>query len=370
MRIKTYFEEDNTFHRLHTYFKGSPYDNTGRYILYVKFKGAPDGQVCLLDKTTEMEEVIGQCSCVDYHNAAWQYFCDSTRKVIYHQDTHTVGIYDIESKITSTIKLNGIMSNYSGVLDQHFIEIDDDFPLKEQYGMGIYLHAIDGKSKKTITNIEKLLSLHPQGGNIRNSNVLLRLGAEISPDQKKLILFLVSRNGTLVRDYFLCDIDGDNIEFVGRLGCHIMWCPNSKDIISSIAPWMTDLGSLSNYKLDESKHASGLLAMYNIDTKILRVLSEHPIGGGSHQSSSPDGKRIVIDTCNKPDQSIYLFNMDSNEMSEIYRFDKVPLRDDPVLSRSSLRNHAHPAFSRDGKFILINRCTNGVTKICEIELEQ
>jgi hypothetical protein len=373
MRIKTYFENDSVYHRLHTYSKGSPYDSSGNHILYVKFRymGEP-AQLCLLDRNTESEQVIGESTFVDYHHGTSQYFCDSGRKIMYQKSRDTVAFYDIATQATTTVHIQGKLCNYSGYLDRHFIERDnengDEFPVDKQSAMGLYLNLIDGKSRTLLADVETLLSHHPRGGDIRNSGILLRLGGDIRPDQKKVLLYLVGRNNTLVRDYFLCDFNGDNIEFLGRLGCHIMWCPDSRHIVSCVSPWSTDLGSLAGYDLDESKDLNGLLAIYDTVEKTHQILSDHPISGGSHQCPSPDGRRIAVDTCNKPEQSIYLFDMDTENMTEIHRFAKVPLRPDSHVPNSELRNHPHPAFSRDGSRVLINQCTDGVTRLCEIEL--
>ncbi len=129
-------------------------------------------------------------------------------------------------------------------------------------------------------------------------------------------------------------------------------------------PLGTDFGALSNYALDEG----GLSAGYDTTSHSLKVLSDQPISGGSHQSPSPDGKFIVLDTCDKRNQTIYLFSMLIQAMPPLIPFTKYPVIDRTEVPDVEIKSHTHPVFSRGGKYILFNRCEDGILRLCELEI--
>lgn len=363
MNCKVFFETEAQYHRIHTYFKGSPYSADGKSVLYAKIKDINStAQICLLNRQDGSERIIGECTGFDYHSGGTQYFCDGGQKIIYRKSSDTACLYDLKTEASFVYK--GAICNYSGRLDQNFIEIDDDFDLSTQAKMGIYMRSIDGKEKILLADIETLLKEHPLGYHIRASQMLLRLGGEISPDQKKVLLFLVSRNGTLVRDYFIYDLESKDIEFIGRLGCHVMWYPDSIRIGAFVKPWATDLGGLSAYEIKHNNQ--GLLCMYDTAKKRLEVLSDYVIDDGCHVSPSPVGDKVVLDSYDGRKLQILCYDMISGKMEELFRAKQVQVMENGV--EVNYKFNPHPVFSPDGKRVIFNSCTDGLIKLCELEM--
>ena len=365
---------DDGFNRVHTYFKGSPYHPDGDRVLYTRFTAlGSTAEVCLISRSTGEETVLGETQFYTYHNGGKAYFCDGGRKVIYRSREDEVAVCDIESR--KTLRFPGNLCPYSGVLAHHFIQKDEDFPLETQNKMGIYLRTIDGAQTRLLADVDRLLDNSPYGGNIRRSEILLRLGGEISPDQKKVILFLVSRNGTLVRDYYTCDLDGSNLEFHGPLGTHIMWHANSRDILSYAKPWHTVIGSMRKH-VGSDFRKNGFLASYNTETHEAAVLSEHPIIGSCHVSPSPDGKKVTLDDFNQRSMKILVFEYDSRRMNTVAEMEFAQTSDErgsAVLSDKpgdkELKQfdiNPHPVFSLDSKTIVFNTRTGPTIRLCEI----
>lgn len=73
---------DGSYHRIHTYFKGPPYHPDGWRVLYTRFKSLRDtAAVCLMDRETGEETVLGESDSCTYHNGASAWFCDGGDKV-------------------------------------------------------------------------------------------------------------------------------------------------------------------------------------------------------------------------------------------------------------------------------------------------
>ena len=360
----------DSLHRVHTYFKGSPYHPDGRRVLCSRFESIEgEGEVCLLDRETGEEEVLGGSNCLTYHNGASPYFCDGGRKVIWRETHDTVAVLDLHTGEKTA--LDGNICLYSGVLDKHFIQMDEGWPLEEQNRMGIWLRSIDGKEKTLLADVDKMLENSPRGGAVRSGRILLRLGGEISPDQKTVILFLVANAGTLVRDYYTCDFRGEGMEFHGNLGTHIMWHPDSRRIYSYARPWSTPLGDLrEHFGPDGWRLGKGLLARYDTATREMEVVSDYPIPGGCHVSPSPDGTRAVLDCLPKNIVKILLWDETRGEMRELCELPRAlprePMKEGRMAKHYDM--NPHPAFSLDGGRILFNSCTDGTVRLYEMEV--
>ena len=363
MDCKVFFETERACHRIHTYYKGSPYSTDDTSILYTKIKDINSpAQICLMNRQDGTERIIGDCTGFDYHRGGVPYFCDGGQKVIYRKSADSICLHDLKTGVSVFYK--GSVCNYSGCLDQNFIEIDEDFDLSSQGRMGVYLRSIDGKKTTLLADIETLLKIHPLGYHVRVSQMLLRVGGEISPDQKKVLLFLVSRNGTLVRDYFVFDLESKEIEFIGRLGCHIMWYPDSIRIGAFVKPWATDLGGLSAYEI--KRNNQGLLCMYDTIEKRLTVLSDYVIDDGCHVSPSPLGDKVVLDSYDGKKLQILCYDMFSGKMEELFRARQVQVMENGI--GVSHKFNPHPVFSPDGKRVIFNSCTDGLIKLCELAM--
>lgn len=364
---------DDGFHRVHTYFKGSPYHPDGRRILYTRFGSLREtGAVCTMDRLSGEESVLGASRFFTYHHGAAAWFCDGGRRVIYQRNEQTVVCHDL--KTGKEKRFRGTICLYSGNLREQFIETDADYPAEQQGQMGIYLRKIDGTGKRCLATVDDLLAANPQGASIGGSRVLLRLGGEISPDQKSVILFLVTQQGTLVRDYYTCDMDGSSLTFHGRLGTHIMWHPNCRDVLAFVSP--RGCSYFPHLRGRDTNWGHGLLGSYDTTTRRMTLLSRYRIPGGCHVSPSPDGTRAALDSLQPEELGILLYDYGSGRMRRLCR-QKRDLRVEPVDdARLQGYTHgykhydvnAHPAFSHDSRMILFNACTDGRVRLCEIEL--
>jgi hypothetical protein len=382
---------DDAFERVHTYFKGSPYHPDGHRLLYTRFADLRDpADICILDTATGEEAVVGRADSVTYHQGATAYFCDGGRRVIYQRSYDwenddkrhsTVACVDVESGESS--EFAGEVGIYYGNIDDRFLEVDADRPAEEQGGMGIYTRKIDGSDRRCLATVDDLLACNPAGSSIRQSRTLLRLGGEISPDGSAVMLYLVTRFGVLVRDYYVCDPDGSNLTFHGRIGLHLMWLPNSREVVGFVNPYHSSyFGQLRG---SSSSWGYGLLGCYDTKTRVLRVLSDERMTGGPHLSPSPDGRMVVIDENDADRATILLYDFASGELREAHSQPRVlaPIEGEREAGRARgsaaesarelkhgkrYRVHAHPVFSRDSSRIVFNSCTDGRVRLKEIAL--
>lgn len=364
---------DDGFHRVHTYFKGSPYHPDGRRVLYTRFRSLRDtAAVCLMDRRTGEETVLGESRAFTYHSGASPWFCDGGDRVIFQSGERTVVCHDLHSGRQK--RFRGSICLYSGNLADRFIEIDADYPIERQGDMGIYIRNVDGTGKQCLATVDELLALNPQGASIRGSRVLLRLGGEISPDQQTVILFLVTQQGTLVRDYYLCEPDGSNLSFHGRLGTHIIWHPDCRNVLAFVSP--NGCSYFGHLRGRDTNWRHGLLGSYDTHARRMTILSRYRIPGGCHPSPSPDGTRVVLDSL-QPDQvGILLYDYETRRMRRLLTqgrdLNVEPVDEDRLRGYTHGYKHydvnAHPAFSPDSRHILFNACTDGRVRLCEIEL--
>lgn len=398
MKVKTLTPSDR-YHRVHSYFKGSPYHPDGRKLLYTRISTRKEaGQVCILDLDSGEEREIGTASTVAYHHGAMAYFADCGNKVIYQQDhdmeaneTNRNRVACVDLQTAERAEFSGEIGPYMGNIGQRFLEVDADRSAEEQGEMGIYTRRIDGSDRRLLATVSDLLAQHPHGASIRQSRVLLRLGGEIAPDGSKANLYLVTRFGTLVRDYYICNPDGSELTYHGRIGLHLMWHPNSRDIVGFISPRHSSYyGQLRGFTSD---WGYGYLGCYDTKTRVMRVLSDYRLQGGPHFAPSPDGTKIAIDENTKEAATVLVYDFRDGRMQQLVSEPrnltavKAEIGDCHDTSVSALagehqrlrsqveikqghgfRVHAHAAFSHDSKRIAYNSPAGERVAIREIEL--
>jgi len=372
---------EDDFHRIHTYYKGSPCHPDGKRLLVVRFRKLGYGEVCLVDMESGSEEVIGESEEGFNFHTGPGYFCDGGNKVLYTVNRNKMALYDIQSR--KTFRFDGSMDHYSGRLRDRFIEVDRDYPKEEQHRMGIYIRNIDGSGKRLLANVGDLLSANPLCGELIKSGLLFRLGAEICPDQKKARLSLITRGGFgLVKDFYTCPLDGEaRLCFHGRLGNHPSWHHNNRDILAFVKPWSTLLGNLHEY-IEGEDFRFGLLARYNTETREMKVVCDYKIRGACHVSCSPTTPHAVLDcfkeTAENMHVEILLFNEPSERMEKIHEEDWIPpeseTRQRLIREKSSKEKlygvNPHPTFSPNGGKIVFNSCVGGVARLRGIDLSK
>ncbi|MHC4874393.1 MAG: hypothetical protein ACYTFY_21275 [Planctomycetota bacterium] len=304
--------------------------------------------------------VLAEADVRDYHSGANAYFCDGGNKVLNSGET---------------AHFPGNPNHYTGHLDQYFMETDKGFPLAEQGRMGIYRRRIDGSDKQLMVTVDDLLNAHPLGGAMRRAGLLYRLGAEISPNQEKVRLGLLTRSGGFVKDYFTCNLEGDlDLVFHGKLGAHPGWHFNNDQILTFVNPWQTILGEMKEYYAEGQ--SGGMLGCYNIKDRNLKIVSTYKVNGGSHIAPSPDGDHVVMDSYDyeRMTVSILLCSQTRGNTVEVctagYNPPELAYRQqliragDPTEKKYDVS--AHPVFSRDGTKIIFNSCSDGVVRLKEI----
>lgn len=363
------------FHRVHNYYKGSPYHPDGRRVLCFRFLSLESGgHVCVIDRDTGEETELAPAETHSYHTGANAYFCDKGRKAIFRESAGVTAVCDVETR--DIVRFEGTHCNYAGNILDRFIEVDSGYPHEEQGKMGIYVRNIDGAGKRLLANVHQLLDAHPLGKAIRHAEILFRLGGEISPDQRRVRLGLLTRRGGFVKDFFTCNLDGDpELEFHGKLGSHPGWQSNSRDIFALVKPWATNLGELREY-FGKGAKGFGLLGRYNTRTHEMGIASDFRIPGGSHIAPSPAGRLIVMDCLREDRVSVLIYDESAGATREVYSEDwdrpehehrkKLIRAGDPTEKRYDIS--AHPVFSRDGRRIVFNSCADGTIRLKEFEV--
>ncbi len=199
--------------------------------------------------------------------------------------------------------------------------------------------------------------------------LLYRLGRN-QPDQRRVILFLVTRDGSLVRDYYTCDLRG------GRPG--IPRQPGRTHHVASGFPAHFsvcripehDPGRVSRSARARPRGHYGLLAEYDTRARKMRVLSPFPICGGCHVSPAPDGKKVALDEINPDSISILMFDYAAGKMTRLCRQDyRAPL--EKVAGSRPIKQYdinPHPVFDPGSRRIVFNACPDRRVGIyaCEV----
>lgn len=380
---KTSLTPEDGVHRIHTYFTGSPSHPDGQRLLYTRLKNLRDpADICILDRRDGKETTLGLARNVWFHSGGRAWFVSHGQKVMYHshqdwiaQEAESPGneIHTVDLASGSEVVFNGSIVNYSRNIGDWYIEIDANYNIDRQGDMGVYLRRNDGTDKRRLASVENLLAAHPQGKSLRESGVLFRLGGAISPDESRVLLFLVARFGTFIRDYFVCDLNGDNLAFHGRLGGHVSWHPDSRHILGYATP--EGCSWFSHLRGDNQKYG-GYLGCYDIVTRELQLLSDLSIAGNCHVSASPDGLRVVIDSHDEDRLDIWIFDYATGSLEKVFSEPHILYVKSAGTDRLSLPNgrkhyntHAHAVFSPDSRRVIFNSCPKGTVGLAELELE-
>jgi len=216
--------------------------------------------------------------------------------------------------------------------------------------------------------------VNPKGDAMRACRLQFRLGAGFRPDHEKVVLFLVTRASALIRDYYLSNLDGSDLEFLGALGMHIIYHRNCREILSLATSGMTPLGTFSDH-IGTKPHRPlySRLASYDTVTREMRFLSEHRImGGGGHPAPSPDGRFIVVDGYPETGRAnILLYDTKHDAMRDLVTFQRRDRRaglGDPDQFARRGKMNPHPVFSPDGTKVLYNSDETGTTQLYQIHL--
>ena len=370
---------DDQYHRIHSYFSGSPLHPDGRLLLYTRIRrlGEP-AAVCLLDCETGSESVLGEADGCWWHSGAVAYFCDEGRGVIWQRRAER-GIADGDNIVCHHDIATGMqhcfpgaISDYGAVRGPWFIDFDADFPAEDQGRMGVYLCRYDGGERRCVATVDQLLAVHPHGKSIADSRVLLRLGAQMSPDLSQVLCYLVTRSGVVIRDYFTVSVTGGELQFHGRLGTHVSWHADSRNI--NVIAKENGCSYFSHLR-GEPVPAGSLLGRYDTLERRMSILNDHRLVGDCHVASSPTGLHMVCDRRQTDEVDIVLYREEDASLAVIHRqTGQVDLPADPdddsfYGRRRTSRVHAHPTFSTDGRQVLFNSVIDGRARICAIEIK-
>jgi len=271
------------------------------------------------------------------------------------------------------------MIGYSGPVEDDLLDVvnpvyDDAGRLVSEETPGVYLVGLDGSNRRCLATLDDLISANPQGSAMRTCGLRFRLGAEFRPDHMKVVLFLVTQESALIRDYYLCKLDGAELEFLGALGMHIIYHPNCRDILSLAKSGTTRLGQFPDHR-GAKPHSPrySRLAAFDTVTHEQRFLSEHRIpGAGGHPAPSPDGRFIVVDSYPAPDCAlILLYDTRDDVMYEAASFPVCPRQRKFERSADFLRRgkmNPHPVFSPCGRKILYNSDETGTAQVLQLLL--
>lgn len=365
---------------VHTYFKVCPWSPDGEKLLYFSYApGADRGEVRLMNVDGGEPRVLGETPAFTLHSGADQMWADAGRKVVWSAEAGEpeITVHDLASG--GEVRFPGRVIPYCGPLETQLLDIaspdyDERGEITSEDVPGIYLLNLDGTGRRCLATLDDLLDANPKGDAMRTSRLEFRLGAEFRPDHEKVVLFLVTRESVLVRDYYLCNLDGSELEFMGALGMHIIYHPNCREIISLAKSGMTPLGMFPDHVGAKPHRALySRLASYDTVTREMRFLSEHRVtGSGGHPAPSPDGRFIVLDYYPAPGRAgILLYDTKQDTMRELASFEMQDRRaglsaPDEFARRGKM--NPHPVFSPDGSKVLYNSDETGTTQLYQIHL--
>ena len=371
---------DDDRENVHAYFKLPPWSPDGRKLLYFSYApGADTGEVRVANADGSDPRTIGTSAYFTLHAGAMQFWADAGRKVAWNTAEREVNVHDLDTGADTRFAAHTVC--YSGPIEDQLLDIvepvyDDAGQLVGDDTPGIYLVGLDGTGRRCLATLDDLISANPQGYGMRKCGLQFRLGAEFRPDHRKVVLFLVTKESALVRDYYLCDLDGSGLVFLGAIGMHIVYHPNCRDILSLVKSGTTPLGQFADHR-GAKPHSQrySRLAAFDVVTHEQRFLTDYHIpGSGGHPSPSPDGRFVVIDAYPAADRTlVLLYDTRDDVMYEAASFASCARRgqfggDAEFMRRGKM--NPHPVFSPCGRKILYNSDQTGTTQVYQITLPE
>ena len=372
------FDDDRE--NVHAYFKMSPWSPDGERLLYFSYApGAEEGEVRVADADGGDPRVVGTSRRFSLHAGAMQVWADGGRKIAWNSGEREATVYDIATGAETRIEAHLIV--YCGPVADKLLDIveptyDDEGRLVPDSSPRIDLVGLDGSGRRTLATLDDLLDANPKGHGMRTCGLRFRLGAEFRPDHRKIVLFLVTKETALVRDYYLCNPDGSGLEFLGALGMHIVFHPNCRDIISYAKSGTTPLGPFPDHRGSKPhEHRYSRLAAFDTVTHAMRLVSEHRIpGSGGHPAPSPDGRFVALDCNPEVDRAlILLYDTRDDVMYEAASLpvlDRRPAFEGATDYASRGKMNPHPVFSPCGRKIAFNSDHTGTTQVYRITLPE
>lgn len=338
-------------HAIHTYFNVSPESPDGRYVLFYTSTtaDAQTGELRIQERATGKETVLARdLHCEDAHRVACQQWVSHGRRVVFHDLRNGevvvagVDVRTLEERVYAEHRMVSW-----GTQDGDMVPIYGVHFQPDQYRDVELLNVETGEIRTLVTGDEVRKKFPAMIQELYGAKPISTPFGTLSPDGKLILFKLSAANdgyvplpkGRLKWPYsyqsdreglVMFDIEHSRLLFIHRNWGHPAWDPGSARFIN--AP-------------------SVLIDAHTGDTRPIPNLPRFP---GSHLSVSPDGKLFVTDTQLAPfggkkgEWGIAVCDMQGGGYEIIARFQGAE------GAATWRKNHAHPAFSPDGKRIYYN----------------
>jgi hypothetical protein len=338
-------------HSVHTYFGVSPWNRAGTRLLYLGFDDpGAEAHVVVKDLANGRDTTVAKTRKFNFHNAGAQHWALNDTAVVF-----------------STLGEDG--RSYPAVVSvdaPHHVRILKSLPNRTvRHVETDTMHALvywalghpDAAIERVNLQTEKVQTL------VTVKQALAELPADLR-DRKAAEHFFThpvsNRSGTRMFFKLMKTYSDGTYRFgafytldlrTGKIRC-------LGNAISGHPFWLDDDRRILNIESTRDNTDRRWLVAVDADTGSVERLFERRIEGPGHPSQSPDGRWIVTDAFTRDGSQsiIYLGDLKSGELREIARLDH---RFGGGLGIGHLitRGQPHPAWSPDGREIIIN-CNN------------
>ena len=202
-------------------------------------------------------------------------------------------------------------------------------------------------------SIADVLECLPEPDRFRDLHLIIKQ-TWFSPDGDHLLFAVNNRwsrrlwtDEAFFKDLFVVDRDGSNMRWLGPYGGHPIWHPSGEYV----------------FAVGADPARPGRYTLYPIDGSTPEVLSPDWVGHGHPSIQTREGRYLVTDVYDSENGRVALRLYDLEEMS----YDDVLVAEYEDFSNDS-GTHLHPAWTPDGKSIILNSAHTGVAQLYRVDL--
>jgi hypothetical protein len=334
-------------HSVHTYFGISPLDRTGRQLLYLGFDSLEgEASVVVRDLRTGRDTTLAKTRKFNFHSAAYQHWVLRDSAIIFETQGDDGQAYPalVSLQAPQEVRVLTALRNRNV---RHVCS--DSVHVLAYWAVPDPNAAIERVNLET-GRVETLVTV---------TQALAELPASLREPQVRHYFTHPVTNAAENRMFFkLMNVYPDGrLKFcafytldlrTGKIRCQ-------GNQISGHPFWMDDDRHILNIESTRDNTDNRWLVKVDAETGEVHRLFERRIEGPGHPSQSPDGRWIITDAFTRDGKQsiIYLGDLKSGTLVEIARLDHV-FKGGLGIGHMITRGQPHPAWSPDGKQVLIN----------------
>jgi len=365
----------------HTYHLFCPWSVDGRRLLLFRYDRVdPAGEICILDLADGELRVIGRSASWTTHSAAMQQWQGDLDRVLYtHKADDGAGVVvsvaadgtDERRFPTASTAIQCLPDGSATLCTTPFAELFPGDRIAPRHDKGLLKLDLDTGATELLASVEDALALHPRREEIRDYHMHIKMTIPHRRAGRLLFNFVNSiwdtpLNEERIRTIYSANVDGTGLVHIGAVRHHPNWRPTDDVILGNVLDFNGVL-RFGLYRGDGSgllEYIPGLVGSghpsYSPDARWL-CTDRYGLSGRPHDSSV-----VVCDPATGREWAVAEYDCVSGGY---VAFQAVAKRAQGVTVVDALeaardrgyetwQTQAHPAWSRDGRFILFN-CDRG-----------